>query len=136
MKDKEYHLYADMCSRVAQCSSAERKKVGSVLVTPDDVLLIGWNGTPTGFDNTCEDKDGVTLPWVLHSESNAIMKATRAGVSLKGSTIFCNLSPCQQCSNLMVQAGISRVVYKEQYRDAAPLTFLMECGISVEKYNE
>lgn len=136
MKPKEYELYADMCSRVAECSDAERKKVGSVLITPDDVLLIGFNGTPSGFDNKCEDEHGHTLSHVLHSESNAIMKATRAGVSLKGSTLFCSLSPCQQCSNLIVQAGIKKVVYKEEYRDTSPLSFLIKAQVAVEKYNQ
>jgi len=136
MKHREYHLYADMCSRVGECSQAERKKVGSVLITPDDVLLIGWNGTPSGFDNKCEDEQGVTFSHVLHSESNAIMKATRAGVSLKGSTLFCSLSPCQSCSNLIVQAGIKKVVYKEEYRDTSSLTFLTRANVLIEKYDE
>lgn len=134
MKTKEYNTYFDFACRTALNSYAERKKVGSCLITPDEVILIGWNGTSKGFDNKCEDAEGNTLNTVLHSESNAIMKATKAGVSLKGSTIFTTLSPCQSCSNLIVQAGISKVVYGEIYRDASPLEFLNQCGVNVEQF--
>jgi dCMP deaminase len=134
LKTKEYKTYFDFACRTALNSYAERKKVGSCLITPDEVILIGWNGTSKGFDNKCEDKHGDTLNTVLHSESNAIMKATKAGISLKGSTIFTTLSPCQACSNLIVQAGIIKVVYGEVYRDTAPLEYLKQCGINVEKY--
>lgn len=136
MKAKEYHLYADMCSRVAELSTANRKQVGSVLVTQDDVILIGYNGTPRGLSNVCEDEDGKTHPWVLHSESNAIMKATKAGVSLKGSTLFCNYSPCPSCCNLIIQSGVNKVVYKEEFRDISGLDTLIACGVTIEKYNE
>ena len=134
MKNKEYNTYFDFACRVALNSYAERKKVGSCLITPDEVVLIGWNGTSKGFDNKCEDEHGNTLSTVLHSESNAIMKATRAGISLKGSTIFTTLSPCQSCSNLIVQAGITKVVYGEVYRDTAPLEFLKKCNVHVEQF--
>lgn len=134
MKEKEYNTYFDFACRVALNSYAERKKVGSCLITPDEVLLIGWNGSPSNFDNKCEDDQGNTFSHILHSESNAIMKATKAGVSLKGSTIFTTLSPCQSCSNLIVQAGITKVVYGEVYRDASPLEFLKKCNVEVEQY--
>lgn len=134
MKEKEYHTYHDIACRVAKNSHAERKRVGSCLITPDDVVLIGWNGTPANMDNKCENENGDTLSWVLHSESNAIMKATKAGVSLKGSTLFTTLSPCQSCSNLIVQAGISKVVFGEVYRDESPLKFLKLNGVEVEQY--
>lgn len=134
MKDKEYNTYFDFACRVALNSYAERKKVGSCLITPDEVLLIGWNGSPSNFDNKCEDDEGITFSHILHSESNAIMKATKAGVSLKGSIIFTTLSPCQACSNLIVQAGISKVVYGEVYRDGSPLEFLRKCNVEVEQY--
>ena len=134
MKEKEYNTYFDFACRVALNSYAERKKVGSCLITPDEVLLIGWNGSPSNFDNKCEDDQGTTFSHILHSESNAIMKATRAGISLKGSTIFTTLSPCQACSNLIVQAGITKVVYGEIYRDTAPLEFLKKCHVEVEQY--
>lgn len=134
MKDKEYNTYFDFACRVALNSYAERKKVGSCLITPDEVVLIGWNGTSKGFDNKCEDGNGNTLNTVLHSESNAIMKATKAGISLKGSTIFTTLSPCQACSNLIVQAGITKVVYGDVYRDVAPLDYLKKCDVEVEQF--
>ena len=134
MKVKEYNTYFDFACRTALNSYAERERVGSCLITPDEVILIGWNGTSKGFDNKCEDAEGNTLGTVLHSESNAIMKATKAGISLKGSTIFTTLSPCQSCSNLIVQAGISKVVYGEIYRDASPLEFLKQCGVNVEQF--
>lgn len=107
-----------------------------MIMTKILVITSRWNGTPSGFDNKCEDEHGVTFSHVLHSESNAIMKATRAGVSLKGSTLFCSLSPCQSCSNLIVQAGIKKVVYKEEYRDTSSLTFLTMANVLIEKYDE
>jgi dCMP deaminase len=136
MKFKEVETYMDFARRVAENSHAKRQKVGACLVTPDDVIFIGYNGTPTGFDNTCEDSDGNTLPYVLHAESNAIMKATRAGVSLKDSTLTVTLSPCQPCANLIKQAGIKRVIYDKEYRDTSPIDFLKACGIQVVKEAE
>lgn len=134
MKKKEIDTYMDIAIRVAENSTAERKKVGACIVTPDDVVLIGYNGTPKGWDNKCEDENGHTLSCVLHAESNAIMKAVRAGISLKDATLFSSLSPCQGCSNMVVQSGICRVVYKEEYRDLAPLEFLKSCEVQVVQY--
>lgn len=126
----------------ASMSKAVRAKVGSCLVTTQGVCLTGYNGTATGMDNTCEvlvpdsilrQQVLVTKPDVLHSELNCLMKAAREGVSVLGSTLYVTLSPCIQCSAMMIQAGIQRVVYLQQYRDTKGLDLLNQAGIIVNK---
>lgn len=128
----------------ARLSKARRAQVGAVLVTRQGVTLSGFNGTPTGRPNVCEvfqtvHDDGpvyVTKPEVIHSELNCIMKAAREGVSCIGGTMYITMSPCIQCSAMMVQAGISRVVYKQHYRDLSGIDLLRSCGIVVDQYDE
>lgn len=133
LKDKN-SLYMDIAERVAQQSYAERKKVGAVLVKDKNIISFGWNGTPTGFDNTCENELGETKKEVLHAEANAICKLLKeGGVSSKGADLYVTLSPCMECSKLIVQVGIENVLYKEVYRDTSSLEFLEKCGINTHK---
>ena len=133
--------YIQMTKTVAQLSISVRKKVGCVLVTPENVMLSSYNGTPSGWDNCCEDVHTsepfeylVTRDDVIHAELNAILHAARQGVSIKGSTIYISLSPCLKCSAMIAQAGIKRVVYAEEYRDLSGVSKLLEHGIIAEKY--
>lgn len=127
----------------ARLSKARRAQVGAVLVTSHGVTLTGYNGTPTGRSNDCELlqtwHEGpvyVTKPEVIHAELNCIMKAAREGVSCIGATVYVTLSPCIQCSAMLVQAGVKRVVYKQQYRDDSGVELLKSCGILVQSYDE
>lgn len=127
----------------AGLSKARRAKVGSCLVTTQGVCLTGYNGTPIGMDNSCEvatDWDVntkqeilVTKPEVLHAELNCLMKAAREGISVLDSTIYITLSPCIACSAMLIQAGIKRVVYLQQYRCTKGLELLSKAGIVVDK---
>lgn len=126
-------FYMDMARRVAEKSYCVRRKVGAVLLTPDDVTLIGYNGTASGLDNICELDDGTTNPEVLHAEVNALAKALRAGISTKGATMFVTLQPCLDCAKMLYQAGVVNVVYSEDYRCNKGLDFLKKVGILVTK---
>ena len=133
---KKDHLYMSIAVVVAAQSYAVRRKVGSVLVTQDGVLSIGYNGTVKGADNRCEDANGATKVECLHSESNTLAKTLQAGLSTKGATMYITLSPCIECAKLMYQAGIVRVVYKDKYRCSKGLDFLNGVDIMVEQFNE
>ena len=137
-------LYMDIAERLAQQSHAIRHKVGAVLVKNGSIIAEGWNGTPTGWANECEEwvpaidyGDGtwVTRKEVLHAESNALMKVAKSTQSSEGATLYTLLSPCIDCAKLIVQAGIKRVVYKTDYRDQTPLSFLSTCNVECEKLN-
>ena len=129
----------------ATLSHAVRKKVGRILVTPENLQIGAYNGQPSGWDNVCEDTHTtddphfepfeylVTKSTVIHAELNAILHAARQGVSVKGSTIYISLSPCASCSAMIAQAGIKRVVYMEEYRDVSGINLLKEHGIIVEQ---
>lgn len=134
-------MYMNIAREVATMSRAKRAQVGAVLVKDGNILGFGYNGTPSGFDNNCEHlveqhEDGgqilQTKREVLHAESNALMKIARSTQSSEGATMYITLSPCFECSKLMVQSGIKRVVYGQQYRDDSPITFLEQCGVEVE----
>ena len=118
-------------------SHAKRAKVGALLVKDNNIISMGWNGTPSGFDNECEitNADGslVTKPEVLHAESNCITKVAQSTQSSLDSTMYITISPCMDCSKLIAQSGVKRVVYKDFYRDKKSLDFLRRCGIIVEK---
>jgi len=113
-------------------SRAVRKKVGACCVTPHGVCLTGFNGTPTGTDNCCE-QDSVTKTTVLHAELNCILKAAKEGVSIIGSKMYVTLSPCLACSAMMIQAGIKEVFYLEEYRDISGVQYLQESGVLVHQ---
>lgn len=113
-------------------SKANRKKVGACLVTQSGVIIPGYNGKPSGTDNSCEDSDNVTLPEVIHAELNCILKAAKEGVSVIGSTLYTTLSPCRSCSAMILQAGVKRVVYQENYRCLDGVKFLRENNCIVD----
>ena len=131
----------------SKLSKALRAQVGAVLVTKQGVTLTGYNGTPTGRPNECEILVPTSIPEhllptlvtkaeVIHAELNCIMKAAREGVSCIDSTVYVTLSPCVQCSAMLVQAGVKRVVYLQQYRDTVGIDLLKSCGILVQNYDE
>lgn len=143
-KDKQQRLdrlYMDIALRVAKESHARRAKVGAVLVKDDRIISYGWNGTPAGDDNTCEFEhpDGTltTKPEVMHSESNTLGKLAGAGGEGSfGSTLYVTMSPCFECSKLIKQAKIKRVVFREQYRDTNGIDFLTQRGVKVDQLSE
>jgi len=133
---KHEDLYLEIAKTVAERSKAKRKKVGAVLVKDNNIISFGWNGTPSGFVNDCEyEKDGElhTHKSVVHAEANAISKAAKSTISTDGSTLFLTLSPCYECSKLLIQSGIKKVVYLEEYRDTEAINFLKNAGITLEK---
>lgn len=117
-------LFIDICTKYAEMSYARRKKVGAVIVKENAIVSDGYNGTPIGFDNNCEDSSGKTHWYVLHAEANAITKMARSNTSCVDCTLYITLSPCKECSKLIIQSGIKRVVYKEKYKDTSGLDFL------------
>lgn len=137
-------VYMQTALTHAMLSKAVRAQVGAVLVTSHGVTLTGYNGTAKGRDNCCEeehiDKDWfvtrVTKPEVIHAELNCILKAAREGVSCIDSTVYVTLAPCVQCSAMMVQAGVRRLVYKTPYRDTAGLNLLEGSGVRIQQYSE
>lgn len=129
--------YMESAHAFAKLSRAERKKVGGVAITPQDVMIYSWNGRPVGDDNDCEiDLNGelITHPEVLHCESNLVAKAAREGISLKGSDVVLTLSPCLACAKIMYQAGVAAVFYDEQYRMTDGIDFLRRKKVHVEQY--
>lgn len=126
--DRRYLRMAAIWSENSYCS---RRRVGAILVKGNMIISDGFNGTPSGFPNICEDKEGITLPYVLHAEANAITKVARSNNSSEGSTLYVTTSPCMECSKLIIQAGIARVVYSEHYRITDGLDLLRSAGIDV-----
>ena len=128
--------YLEIATSWSQLSKAKRKKVGCLVVKDGQIISDGYNGTPKGYDNDCEFETRFgfeTRPEVLHAESNALMKLAKSTNSSENCTIYLTLSPCFECSKLLVQAGVKRVVYNEQYRDTSGLEFLKVNGIEVEQ---
>jgi dCMP deaminase len=150
MNKKLIDAYMDTAKRFAQCSTAKRLQVGAVIVKDNRIISIGYNGTPSGWDNECEEltlnvvgvaKDGrdiiepylKTKPEVLHAEANAITKLARSTESGEGSSLFITHSPCMDCAKLIAQSGISEVYYEQVYRCDDGLEFLRKCGIPIIK---
>ena len=129
------HSYLAMAEVWAQNSYCKRRKVGALLVKDRTIISDGYNGTPSGFENICEDENGVTKPYVLHAEANAITKVAKSGNSSEGATLYVTASPCAECAKLIIQAGIKRVVYGEQYRLEDGINLLKRAGIEVEYLN-
>ena len=125
--------YLSMARIWASNSYCKRRQVGALLVRDGMIISDGYNGTPSGFENVCEDENGVTKPYVLHAEANAITKVARSGNSASGATLYVTASPCMECSKLIIQSGISRVVYSEEYRLDDGIKLLRRAGIEVEK---
>ena len=125
--------YLNMAKEWSKLSHCTRKKVGAIIVKDQVIISDGYNGTPTGFDNCCENEKGETQWYVLHAEANALMKLSKSTNSSKGATLYITLSPCKDCSKLIHQAGIKRVVYTKGYKDDSGLKFLENAGIELEK---
>lgn len=123
--------YLRMACIWAENSYCQRRRVGAILVKDQMIISDGFNGTPAGFENICEDADGATKPYVLHAEANAITKVARSNNSSDGSTLYVTASPCLECSKLIIQAGIERVVFHELYRLCDGIDLLERAGIEV-----
>ena len=124
--------YIEMAEIWAQNSYCKRRKVGALLVKDNMIISDGYNGTPSGFENVCEE-NGVTKPYVLHAEANAISKVAKSGNNSSGATLYVTASPCIECSKLIIQSGIKRVVYRDEYRLTDGIDLLKRAGIEVEK---
>lgn len=123
--------YMRMAMEWAKLSHCKRKKVGAIIVKDRMIISDGYNGTPTGFDNCCEDENGDTKWYVLHAEANAIMKVASSTQSSQGATLYITMSPCKECSKLIHQSGIKRVVYKDMYKDDEGIIFLKKAGVEI-----
>lgn len=133
-KQERYdRAYMRMAMEWAKLSHCTRKKVGALLVKDGMVISDGYNGTPSGFPNNCEDEQGLTLWYVLHAEANAIMKVARSTNNAKGATLYLTHSPCKDCSKLVLQAGIKRLVYLSAYKDTAGLDLLAKGGVLIHQ---
>lgn len=127
--DKAYLRMALEWGKLSHC---KRKQVGAIIVKDRMIISDGYNGTPTGFENYCEDEEGYTKWYVLHAEANAILKVASSTQSCRGATLYITLSPCKECSKLIHQAGFIRVVYSRAYRDDSGLRFLEKAGVTTE----
>jgi dCMP deaminase len=136
LKDRKMdRVYLEMAKVWATNSYCERMKVGSLIVKDKSIISDGYNGSPTGFPNICEDASHVTLPHVLHAEANAITKLAKSTQSSDGATLYVTVSPCFECSKLIIQSGIKRLVFKELYRKLESLKFLFDAGIELVRLN-
>ena len=130
------YRYLRMAKIWAENSYCKRRKVGALVVKDQMIISDGYNGTPSGFDNVCEDSRDLTLPYVLHAEANAITKLARSSNNSDGSTLYVTASPCIECAKLIIQAGIKRVVYAEKYRLEDGVALLQRAGIEVIYLND
>lgn len=126
--------YLEMAAVWAKNSYCTRRKVGAILVKDRMIISDGYNGTPSGFENVCEDENGVTKPYVLHAEANAITKVAKSNNSSLGATLYITDSPCMECAKLIIQSGIVRVVYSRDYRITDGIDLLRRAGIEVVKF--
>ena len=125
--------YIRMASIWAENSYCQRRKVGCLVVKGNMIISDGYNGTPSGFENVCEDENGVTKPYVLHAEANAITKVAKSGNNSKDATLYVTAAPCVECAKLIIQAGIKRVVYRDAYRLTDGVDLLRKAGVEVEQ---
>jgi dCMP deaminase len=133
-KEARYHLaYLKMAREWANLSHCRRRKVGALIVKDGMIISDGFNGAPKGFPNDCEDHNGDTYWYILHAEANAILKVARSSQSTDGATLYITTSPCRDCSKLIIQSGIRRLIYSDEYRDTSGLIILREAGIEVIK---
>lgn len=131
--DKAYLRLAREWARLSHC---ERKQVGAIIVKDSTIIADGYNGTPTGFENECEDEEGQTKWYVLHAEANAILKVARTTNNAFGATLYLTNSPCKDCSKLILQAGIKRLVFMHAYKDPSGLEFLDKAGLDIVQIGE
>ena len=135
-KQKRYDkAYMKMAQTWGELSHCKRKKVGALIVKDRMIISDGYNGTPSGFENECEDENHYTKWYVLHAEANAILKVAASAQSCEGATLYITLSPCRECSKLIHQAGIKRVVYSVEYKDRSGLDFLEKAGVILTQLN-
>lgn len=127
--DKRYLRMAGIWAENSYC---QRRQVGALIVKDKMIISDGYNGTPSGFENVCEDENGLTKPYVLHAEANAITKIARSGNNSDGATLYVTDAPCIECSKLIIQAGIKRVIYAKQYRLTDGLELLKRAGIELK----
>ena len=132
IKQKRYDIaYLKMALEWAKLSYCKRRQVGALIVKNRMIISDGFNGTPTGFDHICEDDNNYTKWYVLHAEANAIMKVSASTQSSEGATLYITLSPCKQCSKLIFQSGIKRLVYHKEYKDNSGIEFLRKAGLKI-----
>jgi len=137
LKQKELdRRYLRMAAIWSENSYCQRRKVGALIVKDKMIISDGYNGTPSGFENVCEDENNVTKPYVLHAEANAITKIARSNNNSDGSTLYVTDSPCIECSKLIIQAGIKRVIYAREYRISDGIDLLRRAGIEVQHIEE
>ncbi|RPD96635.1 CMP deaminase [Aureibaculum marinum] len=136
-KQHKYDVaYLKMAKEWAKLSYCKRRQVGALIVKGKMIISDGYNGTPTGFENICEDDDNYTKWYVLHAEANAILKVAASTQSCYGATLYITMSPCKECSKLIHQSGIKRVVYAQKYKDDSGLIFLEKAGVELEHINQ
>jgi dCMP deaminase len=132
LKTEKYDAaYLRMAAEWSKLSHCKRRQVGALIVKGRSIISDGYNGTPSGFENFCEDEQGYTKWYVLHAEANAILKVASTTQSCEGATLYLTMSPCRECSKLIHQAGIRRVVYASEYKDPSGLEFLRKAGVAV-----
>ena len=137
MKPNKFDIaYLKMATEWAKLSYCKRKKVGAIIVKDRTIISDGYNGPPSGFDNCCEDENGDTHWYVLHAEANAILKLASSTQSAKGATLYITLSPCKECSKLIVQSGITKVYYINEYKDLEGVRLMKDNGIEVQRVTE
>jgi dCMP deaminase len=132
-QDRYDQAYMRMAQEWARLSHCTRKQVGAIIVKDGMIISDGYNGTPSGFPNDCEDEQGLTYWYVLHAEANAILKVARSTNNARGATLYLTHSPCKECSKLILQAGIKRLVYLDAYKDPSGLELLAKGGLMVRK---
>ncbi len=132
-EDRYDSLYLDLARRIALMSYAEKRKVGAIAVKNNNILSFGFNGTPTGFPNICEDQNNKTLPHVIHAEANLVSKAAAEGLSLRGSTVYVTTAPCENCSLLLIQSGVEKVVFSSRYKTDSGILNLIHSNIRVQQ---
>ena len=127
-------MYMSIAEIISKRSTAIKKKVGAVIVKDNSIISYGYNGTPSGFSNMCEDENGKTKPEVLHAESNAISKVSKSTFSSDKATLYVTMSPCIECAKLIIQSGIVKVIFKEYYKDTSGLELLKRANITYNHF--
>jgi dCMP deaminase len=136
-KQRKYDIaYLKMAQEWSKLSYCKRRQVGALIVKDKMIISDGYNGTPTGFENICEDDEGYTKWYVLHAEANAILKVASSTQACQGATLYITMSPCKECSKLIHQAGIKRIVYQNEYKDNSGIAFLERAGVSIQHISD
>ena len=136
-KQRKYDVaYLRMAREWSKLSYCERRQVGAIIVKDKMIISDGYNGTPTGFENICEADEGFTKWYVLHAEANAILKVASSTQACQGATLYITMSPCKECSKLIHQAGITRLVYIDEYKDNEGIAFLEKAGVDINHISD